>query len=197
MPSPLLAFHPQVTTQPAGPIPAASLDATQPVPVDERSRTAFHEAGHFVVAHVLASPCLRIRSISIVENDHHAGHLDCVSGGIYGWADAQDVCAILLAGFYAETRFAGRPQIRAATTDLTQAEDVVRSFCERPLDAFKEVREIVRRTVRLLDVHWLGVRAVAMALMEMNRVPAPLAAGLVESLRPKPPPLPRRWPPDR
>ena len=171
------------------------LAGLSPLRIDERSRTAFHEAGHFVVAHVLACPSLRIRSISIVETEHHAGNLDCESGGIYGWRDARDVCSILVAGFYAETRFARRPKIKAASTDLAQAEDIVRGFCDDPTDALEQVRDIVRRTVRLLDVHWLPVQAVAVALLRHERVEASRAAGLVERLRPKPPPLPPQWPP--
>lgn len=165
-----------------------------PLMVDERTRTAFHEAGHFVVAHALRCAALQIRAIAIIETDRYMGRLEADCHGIFGLDDARSVCAVLLAGFYAESRFAGSPMIEAAATDLAQAEELIRDMA--PVDAWHEVaQETSFRAFRTLDVHWQSVDQLARLLLVRRRVEAEEAGGIVDALAPKPPPLPAQWPP--
>lgn len=164
------------------------------LPVDERTRTAFHEAGHFVVAHVLRCRALQIRAIAIIESTRHMGRLEADCHGIYGIDDAHSVCAVLLAGFYAESRFAGTPMIEAAATDLAQAEELIRDLVP-PDDWYALAQACTFRASRTLEVHWAAVDQLARELLIRRRVEAPQAGEIVDRLAPKPPPLPATWPP--
>lgn len=165
-----------------------------PLPVDERTRTAFHEAGHFVVAHALRCRALQIRAIAIIESTRHMGRLEADCHGIYGIDDARSVCAVLLAGFYAESRFAGTPMIEAAATDLAQAEELIRDLVP-PDDWYALAQACTFRASRTLEVHWAAVDQLARMLLIRRRVEAPQAGEIVDRLAPKPPPLPATWPP--
>jgi len=165
-----------------------------PLPIDERSRTAFHEAGHFVVAHALRCRALQIRAIALVETSRYMGRLEADCQGIFGIDDARSVCAVLLAGFYAESRFAGSPMIEAAATDLAQAEALIRDLVP-PDDWYALAQETTFRASRTLDVHWAAVDELARLLLVRHRVEAEQAGAIVDRLAPKPPPLPAMWPP--
>ena len=141
------------------------MTATAQLETTERSRSAYHEAGHFVVALALDSPALRVRALHIHESDRHTGAVITDSDGIFSWHDAREVCTILLAGFHAESRFSGTPMIEAATTDLIQAEELIRELSGSPHHWTTHALEISDRARRLVAMYWPAIDALARELL--------------------------------
>ncbi|MGB1699368.1 MAG: hypothetical protein ACPHRO_05405 [Nannocystaceae bacterium] len=178
--------------------PLAQLKPTQ------RSRSAYHEAGHFVVALALDSPALQVRALHIIESERHTGAVVTDSDGIYDWDDAREVCTILLAGFHAESQFSGEPMIEAAATDLLQAEELIRELSDSPEHWTTHAMEISARARRIVSMYWPAIDALARELLRKSHIDEPRARAIVAQFRPSPPPRrPRhattrnRWLPHR
>lgn len=132
---------------------------------DEAERSAYHEAGHFVVWHVLPCRALEIHGLTIAETARHAGRLTAETGEIAGPRDLEDICVVLLAGYVAETRLVGRPAPSHARTDLAQVTRIIRQLRrgERPAQASLR-KELHGRCAAALDRHWPAVCRLAAAL---------------------------------
>ena len=154
----------------------------------QRSRSAYHEAGHFVVALALDSPALQVRALHIVESERHTGAVVTDSDGIYDWDDAREVCTILLAGFHAESQFSGEPMIEAAATDLLQAEELIRELSDSPQHWTTHAMEISARARRIVSMYWPAIDALARELLCSSRIDEPRARDIVAKHRPSPPP---------
>jgi hypothetical protein len=166
----------------------------------QRSRSAYHEAGHFVVALALDSPALQVRALHIIESERHTGAVVTDSEGIYDWDDAREVCTILLAGFHAESQFSGEPMIEAAATDLLQAEELIRELSDSPQHWTTHALEISARARRIVSMYWAAIDALARELLCSSRIEEARARDIVSQHRPSPPPrserpleLKRRW----
>lgn len=160
---------------------------------NERSRSAFHEAGHFVVALALDSPALRVRALHIHETDRHTGAVVTDSDGIYCWNDAREVCTILLAGFHAESRFSGAPMVEAAATDLRQAEELIRDLSDSPHHWAAHALEISQRAKRLVAMYWPAIQAVALELLATSALDEQRARDIAALHPPSPPPRGTRF----
>jgi len=154
----------------------------------QRSRSAYHEAGHFVVALALDSPALQVRALHIVESERHTGAVVTDSDGIYDWDDAREVCTILLAGFHAESQFSGEPMIEAAATDLLQAEELIRDLSDSPQHWTTHAMEISARARRIVSMYWPAIDALARELLRESHIDEPQARDIVAQHRPSPPP---------
>ena len=144
---------------------------------DELTCTAYHEAGHAVVAYLLGR---RLKRVSIVPNSdaetlghcqrvpHRNFHPDRIGTKFDGRMVDEMVASI--AGPMAEEKFSGRRHTQGAQKDYQMAEDLVAyvtpSF-EEGRDFYKWVRG---RTKRMLDTRWPQVTAVAEALLEKQEL---------------------------
>lgn len=170
------------------------MTATAQLETTERSRSAYHEAGHFVVALALDSPALRVRALHIHESERHTGAVVTDSDGIFSWHDAREVCTILLAGFHAESRFSGTPMIEAATTDLMQAEELIRELSGSPHHWTTHALEISDRARRLVAMYWPAIDALARELLATSSLDERRARAIAARHPPSPPPRITRSP---
>lgn len=132
---------------------------------DEAERSAYHEAGHFVVWHVLPCRALEIRGLTIAETARHAGRLAAETGEILRPRDLEDICVVLLAGYAAETRLVGRPTPSHARTDLAQVTRIIRQLRGGEAPAQASLRkELHGRCAAALERHWASVCRLAAAL---------------------------------
>jgi ATP-dependent Zn protease len=159
-------------------------------PTDERARTAYHEAGHVVVALICAAP-VRIRSVTIAESGPYAGALSVQSDE---WFDAQRaaaLAAVLVAGFESEAIILGRPAPEHARTDLTQARDLFGLVGEWIGAPATVVGEFVHRSARsILRQRWSAVDSLAHTLLRHTTVDGQTARAIVTRGMPAlPPPI--------
>jgi len=152
--------------------------------VGEAERTAYHEAGHFVVWHVLPCRALRIEAVTIADSDRYAGGLASQTSPWLAGGDLEDICVVLLAGYAAEFRRVGRPAPSHARTDLAQVTRFVRRLCRG--DRAAEVRlrgELHGRCARALEAHWGRVERLAAALLERETLSRAAAIAAIEALQ--------------
>jgi len=145
-----------------------------PVPVraaDERSRTAVHEAAHFVVAELYPCPDLEVHAISVLEGGPFAGGLVASAAEELDRAGIRSLAAVLLAGFEAEWRFAGTPSFPNAITDLRQVYVLLAHLSRHDGTHIEDVwRDIQARVRRILLRHWDGVLEVSRLLLREGLV---------------------------
>ncbi len=147
---------------------------------DDRTRTAYHESGHFVVAHLLPCRILRISAITIREDPRYHGGLVCENDPWFGRRDAEALCQVLVAGYEAETLLTGAPEPRAALTDLTQLRDLARQMEDEP-EAARKLRVAIHQRARtLLRLRWNAVISLAQELLSRETVEACEAAWVVD-----------------
>lgn len=147
---------------------------------DERTRTAYHESGHFVVAHLLPCRILRISAITIREDPRYHGGLVCENDPWFGRRDAEALCQVLVAGYEAETLLTGAPEPRASLTDLTQLRDLARQMEDEP-EAARKLRVAIHHRARaLLRLRWGAVISLAQQLLSDETVEADEAGWLVD-----------------
>jgi len=143
------------------------------------ARTAYHEAGHAVLAYVGG---LKVLGTSIEEDGDSYGRT--FYAYVAEWlkadrlADSQarrrlEACVLCyLAGVEAEARFAGRRDWRGASVDL---EDAV-SFAEHVVLSDEELRAYLRwlgvRVKGLVTVYWALIDGVARRLLERRNMTA-------------------------
>lgn len=134
--------------------------------VGEAERSAYHEAGHFVVWHALPCPALRIHAVTIADSARYAGGLTSETAARLDARALADICVVLLAGYAAETRRVGKPAPSHARTDLAQVTRFIRRLCsgDRPAEA-RLRSELHARCARVLDAWWPGVERLAAALL--------------------------------
>lgn len=140
--------------------------------MDARERTAYHEAGHFVVAMLRPCPALHITAVTIGETGRYAGsvthHLQRRLYASEIWA----LCGILVAGYEAETRAAGAPVPTHAATDLRQVRQWLDDLAQPDVPAFDPQsavslsRKLHREIRTLLVDHWPRVQRLAQALQQ-------------------------------
>jgi hypothetical protein len=173
---------------------------------DERTRTAVHEAAHFLIAELYPCPELEVFAISIAEGGPFAGGLIADAPPQLDRRNARALVAVLLAGFEAEWRLLGEPAFENAVTDLRQAHHILRRYVALRGGCLESRwRQIQRRVRTLLDRHWDALLLLS-AVLERHTLLTAEDARLVlaQSISPKvryldgraqPPPLPRRGPP--
>lgn len=137
---------------------------------DERSRTAIHEAAHFLIAELYPCPELEVFAISIAEAGPFAGGLLADAPPHLDRTSARALVAVLLAGFEAEWTLIGEPAFENAVTDLRQAHHILRALAGPEASDVEALwRKIQRRVRRLLNRHWDALLLLA-AVLERNTV---------------------------
>jgi hypothetical protein len=173
---------------------------------DERTRTAVHEAAHFLIAELYPCPELEVFAISIADSGPFAGGLIADAPSHLDRLSARALVAVLLAGFEAEWMLLGEPAFENAVTDLRQAHHILRRLAGGHSCRIEtRWRQIQIRVRRLLERHWDALLLLS-AVLERHTILETRDARLALSQRisPRvryldgravPPPLPRRGPP--
>lgn len=138
--------------------------------IDSRTLTAYHEAGHAVIAIVLGRP---IHKISIVPNKTRLGACDIKKGRFQPSSDwLEDEVLILLAGVVAEARLTGRYDWRGAGQDLRSVRRLTLSRAGDETRAEKIERRLLAKTEHLLgdETTWKTAEQIAAALLEHESI---------------------------
>jgi len=142
------------------------------------ARTAYHEAGHAVLAHMVG---LRVLGVSIERDGDSFGRTfytheppRIVSGErantVYRRVEAYVVC--YLGGIEAETRFAGRRDRNGASADMQEAMQAAARLVlsEEELDAC--LRWLTVRTKYLVVIYWPLIDGLARRLLRYQTMSA-------------------------
>jgi hypothetical protein len=146
----------------------------------ERRRTAFHEAGHFVVAHVCVVRGLEIQAISLCDDGPHAGQVHASTSYLTS-RDMVQLCTVLAAGYEAEALSDGWANRAAAATDLRQLRELCEDFFEHEGERARRLeRAFHLRASLLLRRNWTAVVALASALERERHILAEQARRIVD-----------------
>ncbi|MGI8836152.1 MAG: hypothetical protein ACR2H4_05885 [Pyrinomonadaceae bacterium] len=142
-------------------------------PPKSLERTAYHEAGHVVIAHWLQK---RFRYVTIKEDDENQGHMKNVPTGRRpdfnrgGYElRLEKIIMVKLAGPEAESVFAGRRNRAGASDDYRDALDL--AACRSPETDDEEnylyLKWLAYRTRKMLKTPylWFAVEALARELL--------------------------------
>jgi hypothetical protein len=149
-------------------------------PSDEA--TAYHEAGHAVVALVLGRP---VRHVSIRPDRDHLGHCEFGKGEFRpseDWLERE--LLIALGGLAAEARFTGDYARDAAGRDLLYVRALaVERAGERRADRLE--RRLLAKAEHLLDRpgHWRAVELIAADLLRVGSLSGRAARHLFDRAR--------------
>lgn len=132
--------------------------------IDERRRTAFHEAGHavadvrgeFIPTHVTIEP-----------NDSRLG----ASGSAYGWDDTESARKFLVslcAGLAADLELGGDEESArgGANNDLERAEEILEHLAEGTLETWIDAARLFVREPN----NWKAIELVAEELLDRGRM---------------------------
>ncbi len=146
--------------------------AEEPAPDASLVATAFHEAGHAVMALIVGRS---VHKVTIAPGQMHAGRGlrlgECRmehgrSKAAKDWIE--DEVLILLAGMAAEARFTGEYCRRGASQDLRNVHRLLehRAGSERQLDRL--VRRLLDKTEHLLndEAHYQAIERIARRLLQ-------------------------------
>jgi len=149
---------------------------------DDRTRTAYHEAGHVVVAFTFPCNVVDVQAVTIAESGPYSGSLRIRNDSWLDGHRALTLAAVLVSGFEAEAMLIGRPAPEHARTDLAQAEDLYDLIADDGSPArVRAIRRLVHRRSRdLLERHWPAVGAVARALLRHTTICGTDARRIVE-----------------
>jgi ATP-dependent Zn protease len=141
--------------------------------------TAFHEAGHAVVAMALGQP---VHRVSIVPNQDHLGRCEFGKGRnrpSEDWLERQIL--ISLGGIAAEARHTGRYAWDMATRDARYVRRLaVQRAGERQADRLQ--RRLLAKVEHLLarEAHWRAVEKIAAELLRCGTISGRTARHLFE-----------------
>lgn len=145
-------------------------------------KTAYHEAGHAVVAYLLGRS---VRLVTIVPSEDGTllGHVLYVPPRLKDeyqyWgspslkrAAFENIVRISLAGSIAEGRMAGRQSHRQASSDYRYAVEVVSGLVgdDRELSAYLNWLWISTENLLSVKPHWRAVEALAQKLLELRTI---------------------------
>jgi ATP-dependent Zn protease len=141
--------------------------------------TAYHEAGHAVVALALDRP---VRRVSVLPGQDLLGKCEFGKGVFRPSADwLETEVLIALAGMAAEARHTGTYDREAAGRDLRYARKLaLQRATERQLDRFE--RRMLAKVEHLLadEGHWRAVELIAAELMRLGTISGRAARHLFE-----------------
>jgi hypothetical protein len=161
------------------------LSANQPEPsltLEELKATAYHEAGHAVVAIQLGRP---VEKVSVVRNSLRWGvcQMSQRKGGpVHDEIETQAL--IHLAGIVCEARYTGHWNWAGATQDLLQ----VKRLARYRGSSEKQVERLQKRWMDKVDYlisdepTWDAVSQLALALVEKKSVSGRFAANLIAEI---------------
>lgn len=154
-----------------------------------RASTAYHEAGHAVVAHYER---VRYRYATIRPGEDSFGHVLFRHPGKWFQPDMEKdarhrgyierVARVDFAGLAAEARFKGRHNWRGASHDLHDAVNLLDYICgsNEEVEAYVNLMRVQARG--LVEWHWNEVQAIADALLVRERLTAAEIAEIIAAI---------------
>lgn len=136
----------------------------------ERWATAYHEAGHAVMALMLGR---NVHRVSIVPKQTRLGACELRKDVARITKDPLEADAlVLLAGMVGESRHTGKYQPQAASSDLRQVQQLAAMRSGNPDAAPRQVRRWLDKTEHLLDQpeNALAIRMIAQQLIEREKI---------------------------
>lgn len=137
---------------------------------DDRSLTAYHEAGHAVMALLMGRD---IQKVSIIPSQNRLGACTIKKGRAKQVQDKLEAeILILLAGMAAEGRKSGRYNVQGAAQDLRNVEKFAMARSGNPGQASKLIHKLLDKTQHLLSTKstWAAVKVIAEELIEHESI---------------------------
>ena len=137
---------------------------------DQRTLTAYHEAGHAVMALLMGRS---VQKVSIIPSQNRLGTCTMKKGRAKQVQDKLEAeILILLAGMAAEGRKSGRYNVQGATQDLRMVEKLAMTRSGNPRQATKLVHKLLDKTQHLLSNKstWTAVKVIADELIEHESI---------------------------
>ena len=136
-----------------------------------RTATAYHEAGHAVMAWLVDRPVQKVTIASgrLQHGGIRLGVCELKKGKAKSSDDPlEDIALILLAGMVAEAKYTGRDAAAGAREDLLQVKGLVNSRATTERQASKLFRRWLDKAEYLLEdsAAWLAVTSIAAELVE-------------------------------
>lgn len=141
-----------------------------PINTDQRTKTAYHEAGHAVIAIVVGRS---VNKVSIIPGGNKLGVCKMGKGRKKASQDMLEAeLLILLAGMAAEARKSGQYNMQGASQDLRAAEKLALSRAGNPRQAEKILKRALDKVHHLFDqpVTWNAAKSIANALLENESI---------------------------
>lgn len=141
--------------------------------------TAYHEAGHAVIALALDRPVHRVSVLPKLKRLGQCEFKKGVSRGTDDWLEREILIA--LAGLAAEARHTGRYGLSEADQDLRYVRRLVlQRTSERAAERYE--RRMLAKVEYLLsdDVNWAAVEAIAAELLKLGTISGRLARHLYD-----------------
>jgi hypothetical protein len=140
-------------------------EGKQPISDSKLAATAYHEAGHAVIALALGRA---IDRVTVVPNQRFLGSCQLQKGRVKPTKDwLEDEILILLAGIVAESRFSGKYNPSGAAQDLTNTRRLSLMRAGGESQAVRLERRLLNKTEHLVDetANWLAIEAIAQQLL--------------------------------
>ncbi len=137
---------------------------------DDRILTAYHEAGHAVMALLMGRS---IQKVSIISSQNRLGACTLKKGRVKQVQDKLEAeILILIAGMAAEWRKSGRYNVQGATQDLRIVEKLAMARSGNLRQATKLVHKMLDKTQHLLanKATWAAVKVIANELIEHESI---------------------------
>jgi hypothetical protein len=132
----------------------------------ERIRTAYHEAGHAVVADALG---IEVEHVSIMPDGASAGRCQFGQGG-----DLGDFICFLIAGGVAEACSPAEAQPGLDGCDWLRIDRLLDSHLPDPIRQYRLWQRLDRRTRELVAQQWRAIERVASLLLIHEEIPGDL-----------------------
>lgn len=135
-----------------------------------REFTAYHEAGHAVMALLVGRT---VQKVSIIPSQNRLGAVTMQKGRSKQVQDKLEAeMLILLAGMAAEGRKSGRYNLQGAAQDLRHVEQLALSRAGNPKQATKLIHKTLDKTQHMLShkANWAAVKAIAAELLEHESI---------------------------
>ena len=137
---------------------------------DDKILTAYHEAGHAVMALLMGRD---IQKVSIIPSQNRLGACTIKKGRAKQVQDKLEAeILILLAGMAAEGRKSGRYNVQGAAQDLRNVEKFAMARSGNPGQASKLIHKLLDKTQHLLSNKstWAAVKVIADELIEHESI---------------------------
>jgi hypothetical protein len=158
-----------------------------PQDINELRLTAYHEAGHAVIALSLGRS---IQRVSVVARENQLGHVEFKKGSRRPAKDVMEAeCLVLLGGLAAEACITGGYRWDAARQDLEYVERLIYRRAASERQARTLFRRLLRKVEYLLDdaATWRAVEAIANEVLEKSTISGRSARHLYDQARRSPP----------